>query len=93
VDCGGQKLVLPLARESPAMIPLNLGTAEDRSYAAAQALIDAEFAAVAPELGADPTRGPCLGLAQFPAGPVAALRAAVRCGQASAVLSASTWWP
>jgi hypothetical protein len=28
------------------MIPLNLGTAEDQSYAAAQALIDAEFATV-----------------------------------------------
>jgi FMN-dependent NADH-azoreductase len=37
---------LTLARESPAMIPLNLGTAEDQSYAAAQALIDAEFATV-----------------------------------------------
>ncbi len=37
---------LTLARESPAMIPLNLGTAEDESYAAAQALIDAEFVIV-----------------------------------------------
>lgn len=37
---------LTLARESPAMIPLNLGTAEDQSYAAAEALIDAEFATV-----------------------------------------------
>lgn len=37
---------LTLARESPRMIPLNLGTAEDQSYAAAEALIDAEFATV-----------------------------------------------
>jgi FMN-dependent NADH-azoreductase len=37
---------LTLARESPAMIPLNLGTAEDESYAAAQTLIDAEFVIV-----------------------------------------------
>jgi FMN-dependent NADH-azoreductase len=37
---------LTLARESPAMIPLNLGTAEDQSYAAAEALIDAEFATI-----------------------------------------------
>jgi FMN-dependent NADH-azoreductase len=37
---------LTLARESPAMIPLNLGSAEDQSYAAAEALIDAEFAAI-----------------------------------------------
>jgi FMN-dependent NADH-azoreductase len=38
---------LTLARESPAMIPLDLGAAEDQSYAAAQALIDAEFATIA----------------------------------------------
>ncbi len=37
---------LTLARESPNMIPLNLGSAEDHSYAAAEALIDAEFATV-----------------------------------------------
>jgi FMN-dependent NADH-azoreductase len=37
---------LTLARESPAMIPLNLGDAEDQSYASAEALIDAEFATV-----------------------------------------------
>jgi FMN-dependent NADH-azoreductase len=37
---------LTLARESPAMIPLNLGSAEDQSYAAAEALIDAEFATI-----------------------------------------------
>lgn len=37
---------LTLARESPRMIPLNLGAAEDQSYAAAEALIDAEFATV-----------------------------------------------
>ena len=37
---------LTLARESPAMIPLNLGDAEDQSYAAAEALIDAQFSAV-----------------------------------------------
>jgi FMN-dependent NADH-azoreductase len=37
---------LTLARESPAMIPLNLSTAEDQSYAAAEALIDAEFVTV-----------------------------------------------
>jgi FMN-dependent NADH-azoreductase len=37
---------LTLARESPNMIPLNLGSAEDQSYAAAEALIDAEFATV-----------------------------------------------
>jgi FMN-dependent NADH-azoreductase len=35
---------LTLARESPAMIPLDLGAAEDASYAAAQAAIDAGFA-------------------------------------------------
>jgi FMN-dependent NADH-azoreductase len=35
---------LTLARESPAMIPLDLGAAEDASYAAAQAAIDAAFA-------------------------------------------------
>lgn len=35
---------LTLARESPAMIPLGLGDAEDQSYAAAEALIDAQFA-------------------------------------------------
>jgi FMN-dependent NADH-azoreductase len=35
---------LTLARESPAMIPLDLGNAEDESYAAAEALIDAQFA-------------------------------------------------
>jgi FMN-dependent NADH-azoreductase len=35
---------LTLARESPMMIPLNLGAAEDESYAAAEGLIDAEFA-------------------------------------------------
>jgi FMN-dependent NADH-azoreductase len=34
---------LTLARESPAMIPLDLGPAEDRSFAAAEALIDAQF--------------------------------------------------
>ncbi|HWE08244.1 MAG TPA: NAD(P)H-dependent oxidoreductase [Solirubrobacteraceae bacterium] len=37
---------LTLARESPRMIPLNLGTAEDQSYAAAEARIDAELATV-----------------------------------------------
>jgi FMN-dependent NADH-azoreductase len=37
---------LTLARESPRMIPLDLGAAEDQSYATAEALIDAEFAAV-----------------------------------------------
>ncbi len=37
---------LTLARESPAMIPLNLGDTEDESYAAAEALIDAQFATV-----------------------------------------------
>ncbi len=37
---------LTLARESPRMIPLNLGTAEDQSYAAAEGLIDAEFATI-----------------------------------------------
>ncbi len=37
---------LTLARESPAMIPLNLGDAEDQSYAEAEALIDAQFAMV-----------------------------------------------
>jgi FMN-dependent NADH-azoreductase len=37
---------LTLARESPRMIPLNLGTAEDQSYAAAEARIDAEFATI-----------------------------------------------
>ena len=37
---------LTLARESPTMIPLNLGAAEDQSFAAAQALIDDEFATV-----------------------------------------------
>jgi FMN-dependent NADH-azoreductase len=37
---------LTLARESPNMIPLNLGSAEDQSYAAAEALIDAEFATI-----------------------------------------------
>jgi FMN-dependent NADH-azoreductase len=35
---------LTLARESPAMIPLELGAAEDASYAAAEAMIDATFA-------------------------------------------------
>ena len=35
---------LTLARESPAMIPLELGPAEDASYAAATAMIDADFA-------------------------------------------------
>jgi FMN-dependent NADH-azoreductase len=35
---------LTLARESPAMIPLDLGAAEDASYAAAQEAIDAAFA-------------------------------------------------
>jgi FMN-dependent NADH-azoreductase len=35
---------LTLARESPAMIPLDLGPAEDQSLAAAEALIDAQFA-------------------------------------------------
>jgi FMN-dependent NADH-azoreductase len=35
---------LTLARESPMMIPLDLGGAEDASYAAAEALIDAQFA-------------------------------------------------
>jgi FMN-dependent NADH-azoreductase len=35
---------LTLARESPAMIPLDLGHAEDLSFAAAEALVDAEFA-------------------------------------------------
>jgi FMN-dependent NADH-azoreductase len=35
---------LTLARESPAMIPLDLGHAEDLSFAAAEALTDAEFA-------------------------------------------------
>jgi FMN-dependent NADH-azoreductase len=35
---------LTLARESPAMIPLDLGAAEDASYAAAQAAVDAAFA-------------------------------------------------
>lgn len=34
---------LTLARESPALIPLDLGAAEDESYAAAEALIDAQF--------------------------------------------------
>src|ERR1700760_1179759 len=38
---------LTLARESPAMIPLNLGDAEDASFAAAKALIDAQFATAA----------------------------------------------
>ena len=37
---------LTLARESPRMIPLNLGTAEDQSYAAAEARIDAELATI-----------------------------------------------
>ena len=35
---------LTLARESPAMIPLELGDAEDASYTAAEATIDADFA-------------------------------------------------
>jgi FMN-dependent NADH-azoreductase len=35
---------LTLARESPMMIPLDLGAAEDASYAAAEAAIDAAFA-------------------------------------------------
>jgi FMN-dependent NADH-azoreductase len=35
---------LTLARESPMMIPMNLGDAEDQSYAAAEALVDAQFA-------------------------------------------------
>lgn len=38
---------LTLARESPAMIPLELGHAEDLSFAAAEALVDAEFATAA----------------------------------------------
>lgn len=38
---------LTLARESPAMIPLELGDAEDASYAAAEAMVDAQFAGVA----------------------------------------------
>jgi FMN-dependent NADH-azoreductase len=38
---------LTLARESPAMIPLDLGDAEDASYAAAQTAIDDIFAAQA----------------------------------------------
>lgn len=37
---------LTLARESPAMIPLDLGDAEDQSLAAAEALIDAQFITV-----------------------------------------------
>jgi FMN-dependent NADH-azoreductase len=37
---------LTLARESPQMIPLDLGDAEDASFAAAQARVDAAFAAV-----------------------------------------------
>jgi FMN-dependent NADH-azoreductase len=35
---------LTLARESPGMIPLNLGEAEDQSFAAAEASVDAQFA-------------------------------------------------
>lgn len=35
---------LTLARESPMMIPLNLGDAEDASYAAAESTIDEQFA-------------------------------------------------
>ena len=35
---------LTLARESPAMVPFDLGHAEDLSYEAAEALVDAEFA-------------------------------------------------
>ena len=35
---------LTLARESPMMIPLDLGDAEDASLAAAEAMIDADFA-------------------------------------------------
>lgn len=38
---------LTLARESPAMIPMDLGAAEDASFAAAQAAIDELFAATA----------------------------------------------
>jgi FMN-dependent NADH-azoreductase len=38
---------LTLARESPAMIPLDLGAAEDESLAAAHAEIDASFASLA----------------------------------------------
>jgi FMN-dependent NADH-azoreductase len=38
---------LTLARESPAMIPLDLGHLEDESYAAAEKAIDAQFATVA----------------------------------------------
>jgi FMN-dependent NADH-azoreductase len=34
---------LTLARESPMMIPLNLGEAEDQSFAAAEAAVDAQF--------------------------------------------------
>lgn len=37
---------LTLARESPAMIPLDLGAAEDASWAAAQERVDAAFAPV-----------------------------------------------
>ena len=37
---------LTFARESPRMIPLNLGEAEDQSYAAAEAAVDAQFATV-----------------------------------------------
>ena len=37
---------LTLARESPVMIPLDLGDAEDASYAAAEAKIDADFATI-----------------------------------------------
>jgi FMN-dependent NADH-azoreductase len=37
---------LTLARESPAMIPLNLGDAEDASFAAAEAMVDAGFSMV-----------------------------------------------
>jgi len=37
---------LTLARESPMMIPMNLGEAEDQSFAAAEAAVDAEFAVV-----------------------------------------------
>jgi FMN-dependent NADH-azoreductase len=37
---------LTLARTSPALIPLDLGAAEDASYAAAERLIDAQFAPV-----------------------------------------------
>jgi FMN-dependent NADH-azoreductase len=38
---------LTLARESPMMIPLDLGDAEDASYAAAEAAVDESFASAA----------------------------------------------